>query len=145
MLEQQHDLWGFYSADAVVVTTNGTVKGDGNAVMGRGCAREAAAIYPILPAMLGSCIKREGNKLYCFSNLGRQPIVCYPVKNEWMNIATIELIKISAIQLVELTDKKEWEMVVMPRPGCGNGGLHWSTIKPILQPYLDDRFIVCHK
>ena len=61
------DLWAqSQTADAVVITTNGSVKKDGKAVMGRGCAKQAAHIYPELAALLGVRIKARGNQPYVF-------------------------------------------------------------------------------
>ena len=39
-------------------------------------------------------------------------------------------------------DAYGWETVVLPRLGCGLGQLRWDDVKPILERYLDDRFIV---
>jgi len=50
--EDKINLWE-YPADARVITTNGFVKNNGEAVMGRGCAREAARKYPRLPLFWG--------------------------------------------------------------------------------------------
>jgi len=52
------------------------------------------------------------------------------------------LIRQSARQLVEMADKFGWGSVVLPRPGCGNGGLDWDDVRPILEAILDDRFTV---
>lgn len=147
MIEVFGDLWAYHS-DALVITTNGTVKVNGECVMGRGCAAEAKAIWPKLPAMLGQHISEAGNvpkvfHLPALSNLDCEHlVVSFPVKHHWMEKADPVLIKESAIALKRIADEASWKVCVMPRPGCGNGGLKWEQVKPILAPILDDRFHV---
>lgn len=51
----------FYaSPDAICITTNGFVKRNREAVMGRGCALEAAKRIPELPSLLGHRIQLDG-------------------------------------------------------------------------------------
>lgn len=140
MLEINADLWSV-PADAVVITTNGTIKKNGEAVMGRGCAKEAAQLYPDLPRLLGNRISECGNYVHLFSMDDRN-LVSMPVKHGWREPASLTLIRQSLEELVELTNNVRWQRVVMPRPGCGNGGLSWFTVKLLIGDKLDDRFIV---
>jgi hypothetical protein len=57
------DLWEVHS-DALIITTNGFVKNNGRAVMGRGCAREARDKYKDLDLILGEKIKKGGNHVH---------------------------------------------------------------------------------
>lgn len=59
----------------------------------------------------------------------------------WMSQAKPELIKRSAELLVQLAEDFEWKSVIIPKPGCGAGGLNWRDVKPLLQG-LDDRFYI---
>lgn len=164
MNEAYGNLWDF-QADATCITTNGFVKANGRAVMGRGCAKEAAEMFPLLPLYLGQKISRDGNnvafvkdtmlrglippsntdglKLYPpLTPLSAQALVFYPVKHHWKQQADVKLIERSAHQLVELTDRQGWQSVYLPRPGCGNGRLSWDYVRPIIEPILDHRFTV---
>ena len=137
---KQADLWVVgEDADAIVITTNGTVKRNGELVMGRGCAREAALRFPDLPKFLVQRVESRGNNVHLFS-IGGKMIVSFPVKRDWWEMAEIRLIAQSALQLVDLTDRQGWRDVVMPRPGCGNGRLSWWDVQPILEDVLDERF-----
>lgn len=154
MIEGCADLWEFEPADARCITTNGFVKNDGCAVMGRGCAKEAAARYEQLPLYLGQSIKYNGNHVrfinpIMMSNLADTfilwSLVFFPVKHHWRDQADINLIMQSSHELVELTNKQDWETVLLPRPGCGNGRLRWKSVRDLIAPILDDRFVVITK
>lgn len=133
MKEAFGNLWD-YPADWRVITTNGFVKNNGQAVMGRGCAKEAATKYVTLPVELGSLLKRHGNHLFV---LMQYKLITFPVKHNWWEKADLKLISQSAAELFELN----FNNVVMPRAGCGNGQLSWEEVKPILE-YLPDSITV---
>lgn len=156
---------------ALVITTNGFVKNNGSAMMGCGCAAEAKRRYPGIEYDLGKSITENGNVTSIISN--EPVIVAFPVKPEslwidedkdfleilpqyrgqfsrrekvsgWMLKASLSLITKSAIQLVSLADENGWKRIVVPRPGCGAGGLKWEYVCSLISPILDDRFIVVH-
>lgn len=140
MIEVVGNLWD-YPADIRCITTNGFVKKNGEAVMGRGCAAEAAKKNHSLPRLLGEGIKRHGNVVQWLwgSKLG-EIILAFPVKHNWFEDADPNLIMDSCTQLVKwVEDLEHIKVVVLPRPGCGNGKLTWAQVKPLLIS-LDDRF-----
>lgn len=150
MREVTGDLWT-YPADIRVITTNGTVKKNGDCVMGRGCAAEAKEKYPDLPSFLGGFIKKHGNVvgIHHFDHTkpygDPQTIISFPVKHEWYQKADLELIQRSAHDLVANIDNGPFApdiKVLMPRPGCGNGHLDWGTVKKSIEMILDNRFHV---
>ena len=51
-------------ADAVCITTNGFTKRNGQCVMGRGCAAQAAKRFPWISSELGTLIRQEGNQVH---------------------------------------------------------------------------------
>lgn len=136
------DLWQ-YPADVRVITTNGTIRKDGKCVMGAGCAKEAKLRYPGIDTLLGNDIITNGNRVQV---IWQEPtIVAFPVKHHFYQKADLTLIRESACQLVQLADRMNWKAVVMPRPGCGNGGRWWlAEVRPILIDILDGRFTVVH-
>lgn len=137
MREQKGNMWTI-DADVRVITTNGIVKSNGAAVMGKGVASQARDKYPDVDFLLGKYLKKYGNRVFVLAD----DLVSFPVKHNWRNPADLELIKLSAAQLVALTNKKGWEQVVVPLPGCGAGQLRWEDVKPVLEPIFDDRFIL---
>lgn len=130
-----------------VVTTNGYVKTNGKAVMGRGCALEAAQLYTELPKLLGTAILTKGNHVHLFMCKNKENIIfelfTFPVKHEWHQIADLTLIQRSAFELAFLAQENNFHGdITLPRPGCGNGGLKWVDVKPVLEPILSDKFKV---
>jgi O-acetyl-ADP-ribose deacetylase (regulator of RNase III) len=137
------DLADTTGSDVLVITTNGFVKANGDCVMGRGIAREARDRIPGIAQKLGTLIRRHGNRAMRVYHAPGYWVVSMPTKHVWVDKSDPALIQASARQLVEMADKFGWQSVVMPRPGCGNGGLNWADIEPMLADILDDRFTVC--
>lgn len=146
MKEINGDLFELAKGGVLCLTTNGFVKKNGECVMGRGCALQAKKRWPSLPYTLGSSINRIGNMVAELSIpelTDYQAVVAFPVKHKWFEKADVELIKHSAWQLRAGAYTRGWQHVYVPRPGCGNGGLSWAQVKPVLeQPFDDDRFII---
>ena len=63
------------------------------------------------------------------------------VRETWLQVIA-ESLEWYAEELVALADAQGWGEVVLPRPGCGFGGLGWDEVGPLLVPRLDDRFLV---
>lgn len=144
MVEVTGNLWT-YPADIRVITTNGFVKNNGEAVMGRGCALEAAQRWPDLPRTLGRLLRQHGNHVFAVPpSVGILNLYTFPVKHRWMERADLALIERSAHELVEalhLDLPAPFSGVcVIPRPGCGNGQLLWRDVRPLLERVLDDKF-----
>ena len=106
-------------------------------MIGRGCALEAANKWPKLTKILGVIITKHGNRVYYLQEYN---LFTFPVKHNWYEKADLALIKQSAERLQQLL--LPHSQCVMPRPGCGNGKLSWTTVKPVLADILDDRFYV---
>ena len=151
MKEVKGDLWTYVPAESVVrcITTNGFVKKSGEAVMGAGCAKEAAKLFPELPDKLGWFIKQRGNNVHMLGEFDtmteRMRLASFPVKHNWWEKADLALIEQSCQELLALAAMYPHDTVfVIPRPGCGNGKLRWEDVRPVLLKYFDadDRFHV---
>ena len=154
-------------AEAYVITTNGSIQDNGQAVM-QGNAKKQAKLDPNLALKLGGRIRRLGNNVHVFDKRHQKQIVTFPIKpkNGWVfhdrsnvvskcPIATGEycegfwlrpnlaLIERSIGQLIDLADAHDWDNINMPRVGCGADGLDWTTqVEPMLEDALDNRFCV---
>ena len=144
MLEARVDLWKA-EADLRVVTTNGFVKRNGEAVMGAGCARELRDAVPSAPQKLGRLIRLHGNRPVRFLAVNGAHVASLPVKVHWKLAADLDLIEASVRSLVLMADRFGYTNVVLPHPGCGNGRLKWADVKGRIAPLLDDRFTVVTK
>lgn len=136
MFEITGDIWSFLGCAMICVTTNGSVTKDGRAVLGRGCARQAGEQFPDLASRLGSLLQRSGNHVHALGN----GLVSFPVEETAWSLPDPHIVQRSARELRELTDYEQWSRVVVPRPGCGFGGLEWSAVRPLLEPFFDERF-----
>ena len=133
------------NGEAVCITTNGIVKANGHAVMGKGIALEADNLFHI-SKKLGCYLNKYGNRVFNmgkFSN-GYQclTVITFPTKYDWKDNSDINLICKSAKQLVELCNKFNITKCYLTPPGCGNGKLNWRIVKDYISPILDDRFII---
>lgn len=141
MIEVNADIWT-YPADYRCITTNGIVKKNGELVMGAGIALEAAKRFPELPARLGKNVSIFGNIPYIFHEW---KIISFPTKNHWKDPSSLELIEKSAKEILTFANILGIISISLTRPGCGLGKLDWADVKPVLDKYFDDRFIVCTK
>lgn len=150
MKESFGELWEMAPAfDAVCITTNGWTKTNGEAVMGRGVAKEAAQRYEGIAKTLGLFLQKRGNYPHILVH-DKPSIVSFPVKPVWgpngemgwKAKADVDLIRDSAEALMLLADEEGWKSIALPRPGCGNGGLKWEDVKLVIEPILDDRVTV---
>lgn len=141
MFETVGDIWGYADQSAIIViTTNGSLTRDGRAVLGRGVARQAAMFFPGLAEKLGSKIKEQGNHVF---DLG-SGVVSFPVEETAWSQPDLRIIANSSRELRLLADHSGWQLVIVPRPGCGGGGLAWKDVKPCLELWFDERFtIIC--
>lgn len=140
MQEQQTDIWSYWGKAVLVITTNGSVTRDGHSIPGRGVAGDAATRFPELRMRLGTLLQTGGNHVYEIL----PGLVSFPVEETPYSLPDTRLIRQSAIELRQLADQRGWQMIVVPRPGCGGGGLNWQEVRPLLADLLDERFIIVH-
>ncbi len=137
--ELSGDLWDYHDQGYVVaITTNGKVSNTGRNVMARGTAKQAAEHFPTLPETLGALISTSGNHVY---DLGNR-LVSFPVEHSPWEVPDLHLILQSCRELRTLADNNDWQKIIVPRPGCGGGGLAWKEVKPLLEQHFDERFRV---
>lgn len=138
------DIWKYRgNKTPICVTTNGFVKKSGECVMGRGIAHQTKLKFPEFPLLVGEKIRQFGNKVFYFRGYD---IITFPVKHNWWNEGSLELIRESATKLLELLDEYKFDEIYLTKPGCHNGKRDWETeVKPILEEVFknEDRIVIC--
>lgn len=132
------NLWDYQGHTVLVLTTNGSLSRDGRAILGRGCARQAGERFPELALRLGTLLHAHGNHVH---DLG-DGLISFPVEETAWSLPDPRLIRRSAEELRELVDRTGYPQVLVPRPGCGYGGLNWHEVRPLLADLFDERFQV---
>lgn len=128
--------------DAVCVTTNGVLRNNGWAVMGAGVAKACVQNYPNAAELLGQKIRDNGNVAQIIFEYEHGPVISFPTKHHWRDASDLELIKRSCHQLMEIIEVNDLERVLLPRPGCANGGLNWNDVRAAITPILDERVVI---
>lgn len=152
MQERKVDIWTCYKDGGwVCIPTNGDVNAQGNAIMGRGVAKQAVVYFQgtsnkskmLLQQVLGNRLRQIGNIPFVFYDW---EVISFPTKHHWNDKkADIKLIKQSAIRLKDIMDTTGMTELFLPRVGCGNGKLIWQEVRPVLKKIFDNRFIVVSK
>lgn len=136
--------------DAIVVTTNTTLRTNNELVMGAGIAKDFRDKFSNLSHSLGYMIKRRkecGLTLddIIVTRVNDIYIVAFPTKNDWKLPSSLDLIEKNLQQLKFISEIFMWENVLMTRPGCGLGALSWNDVKPVCEKYLNNNFTIVEK
>lgn len=142
MKEIKANFWDVYkSYNAIVCPTNGVVKKNGELVMGGGLAKQFKQRFPYIAFSWGQMVKESGNHVYLHEHREDLPdLISYPSKKHWADVSDLFLIRRSADELLSLTNQKDYDNILVPRVGCGLGGLTWDVVKPVMISRLDSRF-----
>ena len=63
-------------------------------------------------------------------------ILNLPTKQHWRNPSRLEWIDSGLIDLARVIEELALDSVALPPPGCGNGGLDWAQVQPLIQARL---------
>ncbi|NHF66827.1 type II toxin-antitoxin system antitoxin DNA ADP-ribosyl glycohydrolase DarG [Xanthomonas hortorum] len=123
------------NADAIVNTVNCV------GVMGKGVALEFKRRWPEnYKFYKKACDKRElrpGKMLIfdrggIFDAEGPRFLVNFPTKDHWRSKSKVEYIESGLDALVEEIKVRSIKSIALPPLGCGNGGLDWALIRPLI-------------
>lgn len=123
----------FSSPAQVLVNTVNTV-----GVMGKGLALEFKRRYPDMFKKYQSfCDQKKFDIGNLFLWKGEDKwVLLFPTKKHWRNKSKIEYIEKGLQKFVNNFPRLGIESIAFPRLGCGNGGLAWDDVKPVMEKYL---------
>lgn len=109
-------------------------------VMGKGLAAEFKSRHPdMYKAYKRICddgLLAPG-KLWLWQT-SNQWVLNFPTKVHWRNASKIEWIQAGLEKFVAEYQNLGIKSISFPRLGCGNGGLPWDEVGPLMERYLSD-------
>jgi len=117
-------------AEALVNTVN-TV-----GVMGKGIALQFKLAFPDNYTAYETACKRSEvqiGEMFLFHRQNNpRVIINFPTKRHWKGKSKIEDIKAGLKALIEVVKKERITSIAVPPLGCGNGGLDWAEVHPLI-------------
>lgn len=111
--------------------------------MGKGIALQFKEAFPQNNKVyIAACKNKElepGKLLAVWDSnllLGKKLIINFPTKTHWRQPSRYEYIESGLQALVALIEKEKIQSVALPPLGCGNDGLDWAIVKPMIIKYL---------
>jgi O-acetyl-ADP-ribose deacetylase (regulator of RNase III) len=107
-------------------------------VMGRGIALQFKKAFPgnfksYAAACKASQVKPGQMFVYDLNRLYNPRIIInFPTKRHWKNKSLIEDIKLGLIDLINIVEQQQIHSIAIPPLGCGNGGLNWEEVRPLI-------------
>lgn len=131
-LLKQHDV------DAIVNTVNCV------GVMGKGIALQFKNKWPEnYEAYRAACdagLVNTGRMFVFDAGAYAQPhyIINFPTKQHWKGNSRLEYIREGLVDLVTQVRKRGIRSIAIPPLGCGNGGLDWADVRPMIESAFAD-------
>jgi O-acetyl-ADP-ribose deacetylase (regulator of RNase III) len=129
----QGDLLKQGDVDAIVNTVNCV------GVMGKGIALQFKNKWPANFTTYAAACKagqvRPGRMLVFDSGGLVKPnfIINFPTKDHWRGSSKIDFIRDGLVDLVAQVNRLGIRSIAVPPLGCGNGGLNWADVRPLIE------------
>jgi O-acetyl-ADP-ribose deacetylase (regulator of RNase III)/uncharacterized protein YwgA len=69
---------------------------------------------------------------------GERIIINFPTKTDWKQKSSYNYIESGLQDLVRIINFEQIQSIAIPPLGCGNGGLKWEKVRPLMEHYLQD-------
>jgi O-acetyl-ADP-ribose deacetylase (regulator of RNase III)/uncharacterized protein YwgA len=104
-------------------------------VMGKGVAEQFKKRFPVMFEDYKRRVNQKSVRLgepYLYLDASGVKIINFPTKGHWRSPSRLSDIERGLDYLV--AHAREWELtsIAMPPLGCGNGGLEWSEVGPLI-------------
>lgn len=124
--------------DALVNTVNT------QGVMGKGIALQFKRAFPAMFRDYAAAAKRGEivlGRMYVWPTQtldGPKYVINFPTKGHWRNPSRLEDIKSGLNDLVRIIQELSISSIAVPPLGCGNGGLDWGQVEPLIHHAFAD-------
>lgn len=108
-------------------------------VMGKGIALDFKKKYP---EMFSDYLKRckagllKPGEPYIFEDIFGFKILNFPTKDDWRNPSKLSYIEKGLDWICEHYEEYNIDSLAIPALGCGNGGLKWEVVGPLMYKKL---------
>ncbi|MGC5286935.1 macro domain-containing protein [Micromonospora sp. DT231] len=123
------------TADAVALVNAVNTVG----VMGKGIALQFKRAYPAnYAAYRAACAAKEVKlgQMFLFDSARPGPgryVINFPTKGHWRTGSKVTDVQAGLSDLVRVVRAHDISTVAVPALGCGNGGLDWEDIRPLIE------------
>lgn len=107
-------------------------------VMGKGIALQFKKAYPEnfkAYKKLCDAAQLHPGQMFVYDSgilLAPRYIINFPTKRHWRSPSKLEDIEIGLTAFIEEITQRSIKSVAIPPLGCGNGGLDWNVVKPLI-------------
>lgn len=109
-------------------------------VMGKGLALAMSKLYRgLLFNYRKACMKGELDigKVWVHHHNDYQQILCFPSKKHWRDPSDLKWIDSALKDIAMHWRTLKITSIALPKVGCGEGGLDWKDVCPLIIKYLD--------
>ncbi len=118
-------------------------------VMGKGIALQFKRAYPAMFKAYEDAVKAKQvriGKVHVWETnqmTGPRFILNFPTKGHWRAASRIDDVEAGLVDLIRVVRELGIKSIAVPPLGCGNGGLNWADVEPLIVatfeavPYVD--------
>jgi O-acetyl-ADP-ribose deacetylase (regulator of RNase III) len=113
-------------------------------VMGKGIALQFKETFPDNFKVYQAAVKRGEVRVGSMFVVplhrmdGVKYIINFPTKEHWRSPSRLSYIEDGLKDLRQVVIDKKIQSIALPPLGCGNGGLDWAEVKPMIQAVMGD-------